>query len=161
MFASSHPLTVLGHLIVSNARYSTPRLKYLLNLSQPIDFVIEPERKLTALHRAAMAHINTSRADGGELVKKAEFDFETNAEIMRELLLKWREPEELDAKCLIKGNTALHLAVSSCNVGAVEALLRAGADGKILNDELVSAERWAREMAVSDRGFEDVAKAFG
>lgn len=161
MFASSHPLTILGHLIVSNARYSTPRLKYLLNLSQPIDFVIEPERKLTALHRAAMAHINTSRADGGELVKKAEFDFETNAEIMRELLLKWREPEELDAKCLIKGNTALHLAVSSCNVGAVEALLRAGADGKILNDELVSAERWAREMAVSDRGFEDVAKAFG
>ena len=160
MFASSHPLTILGHLIVSNARYSIPRLKYLLDLSNPIDFVVEPERKLTALHRAAMANIDASRADSGERVKKAEFDFETNSEIMHELLLKWKDSKELNAKCLIKGNTALHLAVSSCNIGAVEALLRAGADGTILNGNKVSPRMWAREMAVSDKDFEDVAEAF-
>lgn len=161
MFASSNPLTLLGHLIVSNARYSIPRLKYLLDLSQPSHFVVESERKLTALHRAALANKDTSRADGGELVKKEEFDFETNAEITHELLLKWKDPKELNAKCLIKGNTALHLAVSSYNVGAIDVLLRAGADEEILNDENVSPRKLAREMAVSDSGCKNVAEAFG
>ena len=157
MFASSRPLTILGHLILSNARYSIPRLKYLLDLSKPVDFIVEPERKLTALHRAALAYMDTSRADGGELVKKEEFDFNTNDEIMRELLLKWKNTKELNAKCLINGNTALHLAVISGNVGAVEVLLQAGADGDLPNDDKVSSKTLAREMKVG--GFGDAGKA--
>ena len=158
MFASSHPLTVLGHLIVANARYSTPRLSYLLNLSQ-IDFITEPERKLTALHRAAMALEGISRADSDQFVEKEDFDFGTNAEIMNELLLKWKGSKELNARCLIKGNTALHLAVASCNVGAVEALLQAGADGEVLNDEGKSPKDLVKEA--TDGKFEALAKAFG
>lgn len=87
-FTSLRPLTGLGHLIISNARYSIARFRYLLNIFKPVDFVVEPERNLTALHRAALAYTDTSRADGGELVKQEEFDFETNAEIIREILLK-------------------------------------------------------------------------
>ena len=158
MFTSSHPLTVLGHLIVANARYSTSRLLYLLNLSQ-IDFITEPERKLTAFHRAAMAFEDISRADSDQFVEKEDFDFGTNAEIMNELLLKWKGSRELNARCLIKGNTALHLAVASCNSGAVEALLQAGADGTILNDEGKSAKDLVKE--VTDGTSEAVAKTFG
>lgn len=51
-----HPMTVLGHVIVANCRYSTPRLKYLLfecMTSDEISFVVEPHRNISALHRAA------------------------------------------------------------------------------------------------------------
>ena len=160
MFASSHPLTILGQLIISNARHSVHRLRYLINLSEPIDFVVEPERRLTALHRAALANIEVSRVDSGEVVKKEHFDLETNAEIMRELLLKWKDPAKLNARCLIGGNTAMHLAVKSGNHGTVEALLQAGADGGIFNNENMSPEQCARKLAASDKEFEDVVKAF-
>ncbi|KAL6719266.1 hypothetical protein ACLMJK_003505 [Lecanora helva] len=160
MFASSHPLITLGHLIISNARYSIPRLKYILNVPESIDFIVEPERKLTALHRAAMANQDTLRAHNGEEVHREDFDFETNAEIMRELLTKWKDPKSLNAKCLIKGNTALHLAVSSHNANGVVALLHAGADAEVLNDDKISPRRLAEEMAVSGSGFEDIIKAF-
>ena len=162
MFTSSYPLTTLGHLIISNARYSTLRLEYLLDLPTPVDFVVEPERKVTALHRAAMANADVSRAfDIGESVKREEFDFETNTDILQTLLMKWKDPKELNVKCWIKGDTALHLAARNGNVGAVEALLRAGADGGVLNDDMVSPKALARELAVGNRDFEQVSKAFG
>lgn len=33
LFQSTHPLTILGHIIISNARYSSARLEYLLQLN--------------------------------------------------------------------------------------------------------------------------------
>ena len=59
---------------------------------------------------------------------------ETNRDMMYELLLQWPASEALNATCHIRGNTALHLAVESGNVRAVESLLKAGADTTIVNE---------------------------
>ena len=142
LFKSPHPLTILGHIIISNARYSTARLKYLLNLSLPndenhsaVDFIVEPTRQLSALHRAAMAYQDIKSVITNEEVTMQSFDLETNTDILYELLLRWPGREELDMKCAIGGNTALHLAVEAGNAGAVESLLRAGAGTEIRNEE--------------------------
>lgn len=135
LFASANPLTVLGHVIVSNARFCQARLNYLLD-NRSIDFVVEPTRRLTALHRCAMAHQDvTKRAGDGGPVSAAEFDMDTSADIMYELLVKWRQPGELNATCKIKGNAALHLAVLARNLGAVKSLVEVGASRSIENDE--------------------------
>lgn len=147
LFISPYPLTTLGHMIISNARYSSPRLRYLLNTSAPAcTFIVEPARRLTALHRAAMAHQEIAKVEGGEMTRQ-EFDIETNTDIMYELLLKWQGREELDAKCKIRGSTALHLAVEAANSRAVEALLRAGADRGVVNEEGKTALGIAETMA--------------
>ncbi|KAL9038328.1 MAG: hypothetical protein Q9214_005322 [Letrouitia sp. 1 TL-2023] len=139
LFISPYPLTTLGHMIISNARYSSPRLRYLLNTSTPdCAFIVDPVRQLTALHRTAMAHQEIVKVEGGEVTRQ-EFDVETNADIMHELLLKWKGPEELNATCEIRGNTALHLAVEATNSRAVEALLRAGARRDVINEERKTA----------------------
>ncbi|KAI4175679.1 MAG: hypothetical protein LQ346_008036 [Caloplaca aetnensis] len=146
LFASPNPLTVLGHVIISNTRFCQARLNYLLD-NPSINFVVEPTRRLTALHRCAMAHQDISKraaADGGPVLI-AEFDTDTNADIMYELLVKWRQPEELDARCTIKGNTALHLAVLARNFGAVKGLVEAGASRSVVNDEGMTAVGLAEE----------------
>ncbi|KAL9028825.1 MAG: hypothetical protein Q9196_002853 [Gyalolechia fulgens] len=136
LFASLYPLTVLGHVIVANARFCHARLNYLLQLSKPpVNFLVEPSRRLTALHRCAMAYQDISKRADGEQVPSAEFDMDTNADIMYELLMKWRKAQELDASCSINGNTALHLAVLARNSGAVKALVEAGASTSITNEE--------------------------
>lgn len=155
LFKSSHPLTILGHIIISNARYSTPRLKYLLNLppinenhNTTVDFIVEPARQLSALHRAAMAYTDITSVITNEAVTTRQFDLETNRDILDELLLRWPGQEELDMQCSIGGNTALHLAVEAGNVGAVESLLRAGAEMGVRNWE----GETPREMAVRVKG---------
>lgn len=136
LFASLYPLTVLGHVIIANARFCHARLNYLLQRNNPpISFLVEPSRILTALHRCAMAYQDISTRADGEQVPSAEFDMDTNADIMYELLMKWRKPHELNARCSINGNTALHLAVLARNSGAVKGLVEAGASTSIENEE--------------------------
>ena len=157
-FSSPHALTILGHIIISNARYSSARLKYLLRLgnAKVADFIVEPARELTALHRAAMAYQDVSSVITGERVKMQEFDMETNQSIMYELLLRWPEEEQLDAKCKIGGNTALHLAVDSRNVGAVESLLKAGANVNIVNADGEVPLQLATRLAGQSREYEEI-----
>lgn len=135
LFSSTHPLTILGHMIISNARYSSARLNNLLNSpGTTVDFVVGPARRLTALHRSVFAHRDVQKVTG-EDVNPAEFDFDTNADILYELLLKWKSIEELNAKCDINESTALHLAVEVGNLEAVRSLLEAGADPRMENIE--------------------------
>ena len=137
LFSTRYPMTVLGHMITANARYCHARLYFLLHLPEKhaISFIVEPTRRLTALHRCALAHQEVGkRTDGGAPVLRQEFDTDTNADIMYELLQKWSQPEELNAKCGIDGNTALHLAVAAQNMETVQHLLDAGADTTIDNE---------------------------
>ena len=69
---------------------------------------------------------------------------DTNADIIYELLRKWNQPQELNAKCGIMGNTALHLAITAQNVSAIHSLLEAGASATVENEN--------REMAVQLAG---------
>ena len=145
LFASDRPLTVLGHIIISNARYSPARLNYLLHLeADPIEFIVEPSRKLTALHRCAMAFHDVHKRTGG-VIPRVEFDMDTNADIMYELLMKWRQQDDLDAVCGLDGNTALQLAVRAQNLAAVNSLLEAGASTKIRNDHDETAMQLAKK----------------
>lgn len=137
LFQVVKPLTILGHVIVSNARYCHARLNYLLDLAgdSSASFIVEPERELTALHRCAMAHLEVmKRTDDEAPVSRQEFDTDTNADIMYELLRKWDKPEEINAKSGIGGNTALHLAAMIQNLGTVQNLLEAGASAAIENE---------------------------
>ncbi|KAL8800255.1 MAG: hypothetical protein Q9182_005311, partial [Xanthomendoza sp. 2 TL-2023] len=146
LFAADYPLTVLGHMIVSNARYSFARLAYLLQLgSAPVEFIVGPTRKLTALHQCAMAHQGVKKRDGGAIVR-AEFDMDNNSDIMYKLLLKWRKPEELDAVCSINRSTALHLAVGAQNTAGVRSLLEAGASTQVRNNKEETALQLARSF---------------
>ena len=158
LFKSSRPLTILGHVIVSNARYSSARLKYLFRLEDEnkVSFIVEPARQLTALHRAAMAYWDISSVITGESVKLEEFDMETNRDIMYELLLHWQRSEDLNVICGIRGNTALHLAVESGNIGGVENLLKAGVDPKIVNEDGETALQIAERLAGRGKAFEDI-----
>ena len=135
LYISNFPTSILGHIIISNARYSSARLKYFLNDPDIIaDFVVEPVRRLTALHRSAMAFTDVHRVTGGT-VSRDEFDFDTNADIMYELLLNWKDEGCLNARCGIKDRTALHLAVLAGNLGAIESLLKAGANRTVLDGD--------------------------
>ncbi|KAL8989515.1 MAG: hypothetical protein Q9169_008346 [Polycauliona sp. 2 TL-2023] len=149
LFASVYPLSVLGQVIVANARFCHARLNYLLQLNDPpINFLVEPTRRLTALHRCAMAHQDISKRAQDEQVPIAEFDMDTNADIMYELLMKWRQSHELDGRCAIKGNTALHLAVLARNLGAVKGLVEAGASTVVENEDGKTALGLAEDNTV-------------
>ena len=158
LFRSSHPLTILGHIIISNARYSSARLKYLLNLTNEhsVDFIVEPTRQLSALHRAAMAYQDVVSVVTNEGVKMQAFDLDTNTDIMSELLLRWPGSEQLDMKCGIGGNTAMHLAVEAGNVGAVESLLQAGAGTGFRNEEGETAKQLAERVAARGKANEEI-----
>ncbi|KAL9127632.1 MAG: hypothetical protein Q9217_003523 [Psora testacea] len=156
LFSYPYALTILGHIILSNARYSSARLKYLLSLNKPaVNFIVEPERQLTALHRVAMASGGIQKITGGHMTT-AEFDMDTNTDILYELLLKWKSREELNATCGIRGNTALHLAVESDNVEAIEAFLRAGADRTIANDDGEIALHVAEKLKGTSKEYQNI-----
>ncbi|KAI2999946.1 hypothetical protein CBS147346_7306 [Aspergillus niger] len=55
-----YPTTVLGHVIAAAAQHSAPRIQFLFGQDDDKDrciaFIVEPERRLSALHRAAWAY---------------------------------------------------------------------------------------------------------
>ncbi|KAF5546129.1 death-associated kinase 1 [Fusarium phyllophilum] len=125
------PTSILGHVIASNARNSIARLRYLLGTGDCLNFIVEPTRQWTALHRAAAAHID-AEFRGTDATEAAELNWTdiywcANREIMNELLLQFNDPEQLDAVEESLGLTAMHLAVLAGNDAAVKLLLDKGA----------------------------------
>ena len=94
-----------------------------------------------------MAHRDLERVDGGGPVRREEFDFDTNADILHELLRRWKGLEELDRTCALRGNTALHLAIEAGNLEAVNGLVRAGASASVGNEDGETASRLAGRLA--------------
>ena len=80
-------------------------------------------------------------------MRREEFDFDTNADILHELLLRWKGQEELDRKCAVHGNTALHLAIEAGNLEAVNGLVRAGASASVENEDDETASQLAVRLA--------------
>ncbi|RKL36562.1 hypothetical protein BFJ72_g8111 [Fusarium proliferatum] len=127
----TNPTTILGHVIASNARNSIERLRYLLGSKDSLNFIVEPTRQWTALHRAAAAHMDaefrgTDASEAAEL-DWTDVDWSANREIMNELLLQFNNQEQLDAVEKSLGLTAMHLAVLAGNDAAVKLLLDKGA----------------------------------
>nr|POE77886.1 serine/threonine-protein kinase shk2 [Quercus suber] len=147
----THVTTILGHMIVSNARYSLPRIRYLFD-QHPKDldtlFIVEPERKISALHRAAMANDGVYTTFG-TLVERSEFDMTTNHEILGELLKYFSDANSVNARCKLEGKTALMLALNLHNLGAAQLLVHAGADITITDDNGSSASDYAKVVADS------------
>ena len=154
LIATEYPTTILGHIIASTARHSTPRLRFLLNdcaLHESIDFIVEPTHKLSALHRAAWAHrglILTSTQYSAQPVplRREELDWAVNRDLIYELLQRFNTPEELDQRCGVLGRTALHLAVEAGNTGAVSELLAIGADVTLLDENGETAVQLATRL---------------
>jgi ankyrin repeat protein len=135
LIVSPFPLTGLGHIITLNARYSSNSLQYLLShkpgsSQYAVNFIVEPTRKLSALHLAALVPDGFKSASG-EILAREDFDLETNRTIVHELLEWYKTSDQLNMRCDIKGKTALHLAVERGKVGVVEELVKAGADTQI------------------------------
>lgn len=85
--------------------------------------MVEPERGLTALHRAAWAH-RELRFFSGERLGHQDFNVATSREVINELLLRFNSESYLDARCQgLGGWTALHFAVDAQNAVAVQALV--------------------------------------
>jgi hypothetical protein len=147
-------MTVLGHIIASNSRYASPRLKFLIHGkgNSGSDFIVEPERGLTASHRAAWAHCGL-RFFSGEIVCYEHFETETNRDVLYELLQTFNTPAHLNRKSISLGRTALHFAVETGNTRAVDELMRFGADPEILDDAnetpLIMAQRFAKEDEIA------------
>ncbi|KAF5548231.1 death-associated kinase 1 [Fusarium mexicanum] len=123
----TNPTTIFGHVIASNARNSIARLRYLLDRADCLDFIVEPTRQWTALHRAAAAHIDvefraTDATEEAEL-DWTDIDWSANREIMNELLRQFDNPEQVEAVEGSMGLTAMHLAVLAGNDAAVKLLL--------------------------------------
>jgi len=151
LLTSRWKLTILGHTVALNSRYCFDSLQYLLHAGA--EFLVCPERGLTALHLCAMVPEGLTYLDGTPL-KRAEFDTPTSRMITRTLLEHFCSPEQLNARlpnvvpeALLPqleqetndldgtleffaehGETALHLAVEVGNVQVVELLVSAGAD---------------------------------
>jgi ankyrin repeat protein len=142
LMSLEYPSTVLGHIVASAAQHSTPRLRYLLSqcdASESIDFIVEPERNFSALHRAAWAYRGTySRSPDSKDPKPIQrdyYDMDINRDIMNELLQRFNSPEQLNLKSGYLGRAALHLAVETANLAAIEFLLERGAETDV-RDEL-------------------------
>lgn len=104
-----------------------------------------------------MAHRDRERVDNGGPVRREEFDFDTNADILHELLLRWKGKEELDRKCAVHGNTALHLAIEAGNLEAVDSLVRAGASASVGNEDGKTALRLAVRLAGVSEKHEEIS----
>ncbi|KAF4123021.1 hypothetical protein GMORB2_6569 [Geosmithia morbida] len=136
----THPATILGHVVASNARNSIARIRYVfssMSAHRRVDMIVEPERRWTALHRAAAAHIDASfrGTDATEPapLQWADVDWPANREILNELLGKFSSQDDLDAVETSAGLTALHLAAIAGNDAAISLLLDRGARADILS----------------------------
>ena len=87
----------------------------------------------------------------GNVVERQHFDWQTNQEIMAELLSYFGSPEYLNARCGVSSRTALHLAVANMNAGAVKELVRKGADTVILDDSGRAALDIATSIQATDK----------
>jgi ankyrin repeat protein len=151
------PLTVLGHIIITNARHSKAQVQYLLS-KENVDFVVEPERGLTALHRASWAHREV-RVFSGESLSPEDFNMTTNRDIIFELLQRFNSASCRDAKCRGRsGWTALHFAVDARNVAAVEGLIRFGANVHTTDDHHKTPLMMAREVQAELPSSAELAK---
>ncbi|OAL21174.1 hypothetical protein AYO22_08137 [Fonsecaea multimorphosa] len=118
----SCPMTILGRIIASNLRDYKRRLKYLLgherrDLAQPT-FVVAPAQRLTALHVSVLG-VQALHAD-----HQQERDDLVASRILDYLLELFDGDEQINAVTADgASNTALHIAVHSLNVRAVELLL--------------------------------------
>lgn len=146
-----YPTTVLGHIVASAARGSIARLRFLLGQhseshgeqakadKKKVDFLVEPERGVTALHRAAWAYKGVfDRVPDGTsppvIVQRSQYDFSRNRDVMYELLQHFgASPDYMNARAgdSLGQRTALHFAVESCNLGAIELLMDHAADTRI------------------------------
>lgn len=154
-----YPMTPLGRIIITNARFSSNRLNYLLfqcGCAEPA-FIVEPKRQLSALHRVSMAYQDLLTISGTP-IKPENFDMETNQEIARAILKKFSGKEHLNLKCGIEGKTALHLAVQVRNLGVVRELLNAGADKSIKDDDGITPTQLALEQARTQLNMRDIVR---
>ncbi|KAL7651567.1 hypothetical protein ACMYSQ_008912 [Aspergillus niger] len=153
-FSLEHPTTVLGHIVASSSQHTIPRLRYLLEQcpkSNTIDFIVEPARQLTALHRAAWAHkgimYRMPHQYHGKYLPREDYDFAMNRSIIQELLQSWGNRDiYLNCRCEMHGRTALHLAVEARNVMGVELLLENNADPSICDDFGLTPAELSREL---------------
>ncbi|MCJ1470022.1 hypothetical protein MMC07_008667 [Pseudocyphellaria aurata] len=171
LIATEHPTTILGHIIASTARHSTPRLRFLLHecdCHESVNFIVEPARKLSALHRAAWAHrglhfSSTQHSAQRVPLRREEFDRAMNRDVVYELLQRFNAPEELDQRCDVLGRTALHLATEAGNTGAVSELLAMDANAMILDHDGETPAQLAARLLINghaaDQGIETEIKA--
>ncbi|KGO76508.1 hypothetical protein PITC_087870 [Penicillium italicum] len=142
LLSLENPTAVLGHVIAASAQHSIPRIRYLLGKSSThgeikIEFIVEQSRQLSALHRAAWAHMGvmhrTPNASDSQCASLArgEYDMVVNRDIIQELLETWGDAESVNLRCGIHERTALHLAVEAGNISGVRMLLEKKADTSI------------------------------
>ncbi|KAJ5921343.1 ankyrin [Penicillium verhagenii] len=141
LLSLENPTTVLGHIIAASAQHSIPRLRYLLgkfSLGEiKINFIVEQDRQLSALHRAAWAHkgvmhrTSTAHDPQGAFLERDEYDMIVNQDIIQELLEIWGDEEKINLRCAVHGRTALHLAVEAGNIAGVRMLLEKKANPSI------------------------------
>ena len=73
-------------------------MNHLLHLEgHTVVFLVAPARRLTALHRCTMAYQDVTKRASGSVTRDL-CDMDTNADIMYELLMKWRHPERTECK---------------------------------------------------------------
>ncbi|GAD97617.1 predicted protein [Paecilomyces variotii No. 5] len=153
LLSLEYPTTPLGHIVAASAQHSTPRLRYLLEkccTHDNIEFIVEPKRQLSALHRAAWAHKGVMHRKPtnpeSAFLTRDEYDMVINRDTMQELLEKWGGEENVNLRCGIHGRTALHLAAEAGNANGVELLMEKKADVSICDNLGLSAVELAQEM---------------
>ncbi|TVY16957.1 Serine/threonine-protein kinase HT1 [Lachnellula arida] len=153
-----YPTTVLGHLVAASSQHTTPRLRYLLqkcNKNSQLEFIVEPARNLTALHRAAWANTGifhrSHNENDAKILSREEYDMVVNREILIELLEKWNSAKDMDCRCAVDDKTALHLAVEAGNVEAVRLLLDWGAERMIQDANSLTPLEYAMAL-YADKG---------
>ena len=134
LLISEYPLTILGHTVAYTSRSTLTRLRFLLHdcsatvSDQHLESVVEPERGLTALQRAAWAYHGMSfvSPEGGPstALRWEDIDWETNRSVIVALLERFGNEELITARCMaLGGRTALHFAIEAGNVEGVKVLV--------------------------------------
>lgn len=138
LFTSPYPLTPLGHTIISNARYSSARLRYLLSQTQPpVNFIVEPKRQLIALHRASMGSQDILKVLGEDRSSRANLTKTQTQRFSRCCLRSGSSRRRSMPGAAAAALEAIPLytwLLKAVMKRAVEILLDAGADMRVEND---------------------------